>query len=167
MLGRAVATYSHALPIDTNYIKTHGLLFDGKPSDELTPAMNEFINNLDNHIGRVTSKLRFFLQNRDQPNVVKPRLSKQTKTQEMVVAGKMNLYGRKKRKEQQPKQFTGSSHPLSFNAQTTLFHSDRAFKLYFPCRGKLVSFRNVHHDEVSLHELGQRFVRISRCIGGS
>jgi hypothetical protein len=56
ILGRAVATYSHALPIDTNYIKTHGLLFDGKPSDELIPATTEFINSLDNHIGRVTAK---------------------------------------------------------------------------------------------------------------
>jgi hypothetical protein len=56
ILGRAVATYSHALPIDTNYIKAHALLFDKLSLDEFKQAMIEFTNNLDNHIGRVTAK---------------------------------------------------------------------------------------------------------------
>jgi hypothetical protein len=56
ILGRAVATYSHALPIDTNYIKAHALLFEKLSLDDFKQAMVEFINNLDNHIGRVTAK---------------------------------------------------------------------------------------------------------------
>jgi hypothetical protein len=56
ILGRAVATYSHALPIDTNYIKAHALLFERRSLDEFKQARDEFINNLNNHIGRVTAK---------------------------------------------------------------------------------------------------------------
>jgi len=56
ILGRAVATYSHALPIDTNYIKAHALLFERLSLDDFKQAMVEFTNNLDNHIGRVTAK---------------------------------------------------------------------------------------------------------------
>jgi hypothetical protein len=56
ILGRAVATYSHALPIDTNYIKAHALLFEKMSLDEFKQAKTEFTNNLDNHIGRVTAK---------------------------------------------------------------------------------------------------------------
>jgi hypothetical protein len=56
ILGRAVATYSHALPIDTNFIKAHALLFDRLSLDDFTEATTEFTNNLDNHIGRVTAK---------------------------------------------------------------------------------------------------------------
>jgi hypothetical protein len=56
ILGRAVATYSHALPIDTNYIKAHALLFDKLSLDEFKQATTEFTKNLDNHIGRVTAK---------------------------------------------------------------------------------------------------------------
>ncbi|KAF2022952.1 hypothetical protein EK21DRAFT_119222, partial [Setomelanomma holmii] len=56
ILGRAVATYSHALPIDTNYIKAHALLFEHLSVDDFNQAKVEFTNNLDNHIGRVTAK---------------------------------------------------------------------------------------------------------------
>jgi hypothetical protein len=56
ILGRAVATYSHALPIDTNYIKAHALLFEKISLGDFTQAMMEFTSNLDNHIGRVTAK---------------------------------------------------------------------------------------------------------------
>jgi hypothetical protein len=56
ILGRAVATYSHALPIDTNYIKAHALLFEKMSLDDFKQAKTEFTNNLDNHIGRVTAK---------------------------------------------------------------------------------------------------------------
>lgn len=56
ILGRAIATYSHALPIDTNYIKAHALLFEKMSLDDFKQAVMEFTNNLDNHIGRVTAK---------------------------------------------------------------------------------------------------------------
>lgn len=56
ILGRAIATYSHALPIDTNYIKAHALLFEKMSLDDFKQAVLEFTNNLDNHIGRVTAK---------------------------------------------------------------------------------------------------------------
>jgi hypothetical protein len=56
ILGRAVATYSHAPPIDTNYIKAHALLFEKMSLDDFKQAKTEFTNNLDNHIGRVTAK---------------------------------------------------------------------------------------------------------------
>jgi hypothetical protein len=56
ILGRAVATYSHALPIDTNYIKAHAVLFEKLSLDDFEQATSEFTNNLDNHIGRVTAK---------------------------------------------------------------------------------------------------------------
>jgi hypothetical protein len=56
VLGRAVATYSHALSIDTNYIKAHALLFEKMSVDDFKQVKTEFTNNLDNHIGRVTAK---------------------------------------------------------------------------------------------------------------
>jgi hypothetical protein len=56
ILGRGVATYSHALPIDNNYIKAHALLFEKHYLDEFNQAKSEFTNNLDAHIGRVTAK---------------------------------------------------------------------------------------------------------------
>jgi hypothetical protein len=56
ILGRAVATYSHALPIDANYIKAHALLFEKMSLDDFKQAKTEFTNNLDNHIGCVTTK---------------------------------------------------------------------------------------------------------------
>jgi hypothetical protein len=66
ILGRAGAPLTHALAIDTNFIKAHGLQFDeyalpeekrgASPSVEFLNAKSEFIGNLDNHIGRVTAK---------------------------------------------------------------------------------------------------------------
>ncbi|KAJ4363481.1 hypothetical protein N0V83_009776 [Neocucurbitaria cava] len=56
ILGRAAATYSHALPIDTNFIKAHALLFEKLPLEEFEKSMREFTSNLDNHVGRVTAK---------------------------------------------------------------------------------------------------------------
>lgn len=56
ILGRTVATYSHALPIDTNFTRAHALLFRNLSIEEFTSAKHEFITNLDNHIGRVTAK---------------------------------------------------------------------------------------------------------------
>lgn len=56
ILGRAPATYSHALPIDTNFIKAHALLFEKLTLEDFEKTMREFTANLDNHIGRVTAK---------------------------------------------------------------------------------------------------------------
>ncbi|KAF1938283.1 hypothetical protein EJ02DRAFT_410659 [Clathrospora elynae] len=68
ILGRAIATYTHALPIDTSFIKAHALQFEhisfekdlssgeDTPSQEFQQAKDEFAGNLDNHIGRVTAK---------------------------------------------------------------------------------------------------------------
>jgi hypothetical protein len=41
ILGRGVATYSHALPTDTNYIKAHTLLFEMMSLGELTKSRLE------------------------------------------------------------------------------------------------------------------------------
>ncbi|KAF2844273.1 hypothetical protein T440DRAFT_473524 [Plenodomus tracheiphilus IPT5] len=56
ILGREVATYSDALPIDTNFIKGHALLFEKISMSDFQDAKQEFLSNLDNHIGRVTAK---------------------------------------------------------------------------------------------------------------
>ncbi|KAI4956588.1 hypothetical protein J4E91_000800 [Alternaria rosae] len=67
ILGRAGAPLTHALAIDTNFIKAHGLQFEESCVDraqaqehqhttEFMNAKAEFIGNLDNHIGRVTAK---------------------------------------------------------------------------------------------------------------
>jgi len=67
ILGRAGAPLTHALAIDTNFIKAHGLQFEESCVDtaqgqkhqhttEFMDAKAEFIGNLDNHIGRVTAK---------------------------------------------------------------------------------------------------------------
>ncbi|KAH9866590.1 hypothetical protein J1614_008282 [Plenodomus biglobosus] len=55
ILGRATATHSHVLPIDTNFIKAHALLFENVLEDFQT-TKQDFMSNLDNHIGRVTAK---------------------------------------------------------------------------------------------------------------
>ncbi|KAG9189254.1 hypothetical protein G6011_06122 [Alternaria panax] len=68
ILGRAGASSTHALPIDTNFIKAHGRQFERSPAAEnkdkeeelltfeFLNAKTDFIANLDNHIGRVTAK---------------------------------------------------------------------------------------------------------------
>jgi hypothetical protein len=68
IIGRAAATITHALAIDTSFIKAHGLQFERTRTDEdkdkdeealtigFLSAKTEFIENLDNHIGRVTAK---------------------------------------------------------------------------------------------------------------
>lgn len=42
--------------IDAAFVRAHGILFSGKNSDQFIPSVNDFINNLDNHIGRNTSR---------------------------------------------------------------------------------------------------------------
>jgi hypothetical protein len=62
ILGRSPAGYTHALPIDSNFIKAHALMFEGvsvehgQPSQNFQMAKEEFTGNLVNHIGRVTAK---------------------------------------------------------------------------------------------------------------
>jgi hypothetical protein len=56
ILGRVPATYTHALPIDTNFIRAHAVLFEDQDPQEFHKSKTEFTGNLDNHIGRVTAK---------------------------------------------------------------------------------------------------------------
>ncbi|CBX97298.1 hypothetical protein LEMA_P104290.1 [Plenodomus lingam JN3] len=56
ILGRTAATYSHALPIDTNFIKAHALLFERLPGEDFLVSKKDFLDGLDSHIGRVTAK---------------------------------------------------------------------------------------------------------------
>ena len=43
-------------PFDTAFVKAHGLLFINKNMDKFRPAVQEFLDLLNNHIGRVTRK---------------------------------------------------------------------------------------------------------------
>ena len=43
-------------PFDTAFVKAHGLLFTNKNMDKFRPAVQEFLDLLNNHIGRVTRK---------------------------------------------------------------------------------------------------------------
>jgi hypothetical protein len=43
-------------PLDTAFVKAHGLLFTNKDMDKFEPAVKEFLGLLDNQIGRVTRK---------------------------------------------------------------------------------------------------------------
>ena len=56
ILGRVTPSYSHALPIDTHFIRAHGILFERLPQDQFDEVVTAFQGQLDNHIGRVTAK---------------------------------------------------------------------------------------------------------------
>jgi hypothetical protein len=56
ILGRTPAGYTHALPIDTNFIRAHAVLFEDQDPQDFHKSKAEFTGNLDNHIGRVTAK---------------------------------------------------------------------------------------------------------------
>ncbi len=56
ILGRSKMSYSHSLPVDTSFIKAHGILFAKLSSDGFEEALASFLNQLDNHVGRVTAK---------------------------------------------------------------------------------------------------------------
>jgi hypothetical protein len=43
-------------PLDTAFVKAHGLLFTNREMEKFKPAVNEFLGLLDNQIGRVTRK---------------------------------------------------------------------------------------------------------------
>ncbi|KAH8655570.1 hypothetical protein BX600DRAFT_70331 [Xylariales sp. PMI_506] len=49
-------TNSRLTQIDAAFVKAHGILFSGKCVDDFTPTAKEFIDNLDNHIGRITRR---------------------------------------------------------------------------------------------------------------
>lgn len=56
VLGRAPSNMSTALPIDASFIKTHAYTFEKDTTDKYEVAREEYIGQLDNHIGRVTAK---------------------------------------------------------------------------------------------------------------
>jgi hypothetical protein len=62
ILGRIPATHPHALPIYIDFIKAHGLQFEGVstenglPSEEFLIAKSKFTDNLDNLIGLATTQ---------------------------------------------------------------------------------------------------------------
>jgi hypothetical protein len=56
ILGRTTASYSHALPADTGFILAHAILFEKLSPESFEDARMAFQSQLDNHIGRVTSK---------------------------------------------------------------------------------------------------------------
>ncbi|EKG12016.1 hypothetical protein MPH_10911 [Macrophomina phaseolina MS6] len=58
ILGRSHTSYSHSLPVETSFIRAHGLLFEHGHGFQHAFALSltEFIGQLDNSIGRVTSK---------------------------------------------------------------------------------------------------------------
>ena len=43
-------------PIDTAFVKTHGILFSRKHVDQLDASMEEYLSLLNGHIGRVTKR---------------------------------------------------------------------------------------------------------------
>ncbi|KAF2803996.1 uncharacterized protein BDZ99DRAFT_426165 [Mytilinidion resinicola] len=56
ILGRSSASYTHSLPIDTSFIRAHGILFGRLSTDAFEESKDAFLGQLDNHIGRVTAK---------------------------------------------------------------------------------------------------------------
>ncbi|KAF2126052.1 hypothetical protein P153DRAFT_433857 [Dothidotthia symphoricarpi CBS 119687] len=56
ILGRVQASFSHALPIDNNFIMAHAYIFEKSPKADFDTIQKDFLGQLDNHIGRVTAK---------------------------------------------------------------------------------------------------------------
>jgi len=46
----------HTLPVDTSFIKAHGILFGKLSSEGFEEALASFLSQLDDHVGRVTAK---------------------------------------------------------------------------------------------------------------
>ncbi|KAK1844264.1 telomerase-binding protein EST1A protein [Colletotrichum chrysophilum] len=42
--------------IDAAFVRAHGILFSGRSQEQLAPSVDEFIDSLDNHIGRTTRR---------------------------------------------------------------------------------------------------------------
>lgn len=47
---------SRLMPIDAAFVRAHGILFSGKCHDDFDPAVEEFLQQLNNHIGRTTRR---------------------------------------------------------------------------------------------------------------
>ncbi|KAK7556788.1 hypothetical protein IWX49DRAFT_623341 [Phyllosticta citricarpa] len=58
ILGRQSTAYSHSFPVETSFVRAHGLLFERGPTwrDSFDQAVQEFTRQLDSAIGRYTSK---------------------------------------------------------------------------------------------------------------
>ncbi|KAB2571114.1 hypothetical protein DBV05_g10215 [Lasiodiplodia theobromae] len=59
ILGRSSTSYSHSLPVETSFIRAHGLLFEKDQAFQqhtFDHNLSDFIRQLDTSIGRVTSK---------------------------------------------------------------------------------------------------------------
>ncbi|KAL0259445.1 hypothetical protein SLS55_005182 [Diplodia seriata] len=59
ILGRSSTSYSHSLPVETSFIRAHGLLFEKDQAFQqhtFDHNLSDFVGQLDNSIGRVTSK---------------------------------------------------------------------------------------------------------------
>jgi Est1 DNA/RNA binding domain len=54
--GRSRTSYSHSLPVDTSFIKAHGILFGKLSSEGFEEALASFLSQLDNYVGRVAAK---------------------------------------------------------------------------------------------------------------
>ncbi|KAI1872276.1 hypothetical protein JX265_001600 [Neoarthrinium moseri] len=48
--------HSRLMAIDASFVKAHGILFSGKCADDFLPAVEEFLHNLNTHIGRTTRR---------------------------------------------------------------------------------------------------------------
>jgi hypothetical protein len=56
VLGRGPPNMSTALPIDASFIKAHAYTFEKDDTDKYEIARGQYVELLDNHIGRVTAK---------------------------------------------------------------------------------------------------------------
>ncbi|KAK8231765.1 hypothetical protein HDK77DRAFT_70883 [Phyllosticta capitalensis] len=58
ILGRQSTAYSHSFPVETSFVKAHGLLFERGPTwrDSFDQTVQDFTRQLDSAIGRYTSK---------------------------------------------------------------------------------------------------------------
>ncbi|KAI0125137.1 hypothetical protein BJ170DRAFT_489516 [Xylariales sp. AK1849] len=56
ILSASNAQHSRLMPIDAAFVKAHGILFSDKFANDFFPAVEEFLQNLDNHIGRTTRR---------------------------------------------------------------------------------------------------------------
>jgi hypothetical protein len=59
ILSRSRTSYSHSLPIDTDFIRAHSILFRKLSAEGFKEALASFLSQLDNHVGRVTAKWKW------------------------------------------------------------------------------------------------------------
>ncbi|KAI8951791.1 hypothetical protein F4801DRAFT_263135 [Xylaria longipes] len=48
--------HGRMIPIDVAFVRTHGILFSHKQSENFGPVVSEFLGSLDNHISRITKR---------------------------------------------------------------------------------------------------------------